>query len=52
MCPACIGSAVTLVVGATSAAVAACLAFWGRKVRGAAKMEMSGPAEQCSQCRS
>ena len=50
MCPACIGSALTLVVGATSAGVAACLAFWRVKVRCAARTETSAAGQQCSQC--
>ena len=46
MCPACIGSALTLFAGASSAGVAACLAFWRLKVRRAKRASSEG----CEHC--
>ena len=50
MCPACIGSALTLVVGATSAGVAACLAYLSVKVRRGMTPQAQATGEPCSQC--
>jgi hypothetical protein len=50
MCPACIGSALAIAAGTTSAGLAALLTFWRVKVKRAAKSEPPAPEEHCSEC--
>jgi hypothetical protein len=50
MCPACIGSALAIAAGATSAGFAALLTFWRVKVKRAAPPEPPAPEEHCNAC--
>jgi hypothetical protein len=50
MCPACIGSALAIAAGTSSAGLAALLTFWRMKVKRAPKPAPAAREEHCNAC--